>query len=52
MEEKIYTYPNAIVKVHIPKLDQEEMMERVKRATQGLLMELMKKGTNINDKDI
>ena len=55
MEEKTFTYSNAIVKVHIPKLNQEERtrrMERLKKATQGLLMELIKKGTNINDKDI
>ena len=41
MEEKIYTYPNAIIKVHIPKLSKEERnvrMERLKKATQGLLM--------------
>ena len=55
MEEKIYTYSNAIVKVHIPKLNQEERKIRMKRlegATEGLLMELIKKGININDKDI
>lgn len=55
MEEKTFTYSNAIVRVHIPKLSKEERnirMERLKKATQGLLMELIKKGTNINDKDI
>lgn len=54
MEEKIYTYPNAIIKVHIPKLSKEERnkrMERLKKTTQGLLLEIIKKGTN-NDKDI
>lgn len=41
MEEKTFTYPNAIVRVHIPKLSKEERnirMERLKKATQGLLM--------------
>lgn len=48
MEEKIFTYQNAIVRVHIPTLNEE----RIKRATEGLLLELIKKGYNINDKDI
>ena len=55
MEEKTFTYSNAIVKVYIPDLSQEERkrrMEILKKATQGLMIDLMKKGNNINDKDI
>lgn len=45
MEEKTFNYSNAIVRVHIPKLSQEERnrrMERIKKATQGLLMNSMR----------
>lgn len=54
MKEKIFTYPNAIIKVHIPELSKEERsrrMKQLKKATQGLLMEYMKEGNINNDKD-
>ena len=48
-------YPNAKITIHIPELSQEERsrrMEKLKGATKGLLMELMKQEGNINnDKD-
>ena len=49
------TYSDAIVTIHIPDLSDEERSRRMKQlkgATQGLLMELIKKGNDINnDKD-
>lgn len=47
MKEKIFTYSNAIVRVHIPTYNEK----RFKEATKGLLIDLIKKGYDINDKD-
>lgn len=56
MKEVVMTYSDAIVTIHIPELSKEERsrrMKQVEKATQGLLMELIKKGNDINnDKDI
>ena len=52
MKEVVMNYSDAIVKVHIPDLSQEERSRRMnilKGAAQGLLMDLLKQEGNINN---
>lgn len=52
MQTRVFEYPNAIVRVHIPELASEERMKELKRAAEILLKDVVLNDAKRNDSAI
>lgn len=55
MQSRVFTYPNATVRVHIPDLvesEREKRLNEIKRTAEILLKGAMKNGTKDNPKGL